>query len=63
MTQRLYEKYLVGTVFLVDHPSQHPTAGLVELGRVTGAGLGRDSQPKAVFQQRGGRDRSLEPQP
>lgn len=26
------ENYLVGTVFLVDHPSQHPRAELAELG-------------------------------
>ncbi|CAB1446455.1 unnamed protein product [Pleuronectes platessa] len=38
------EKYLVRTVFLVDHPSQHPTAELAELGG-TGVGLREDSQP------------------
>lgn len=44
--------YLVGTVFLVDHPSQHPRAESAELGEQK---WDRETipSPAAVFQGRG----------
>lgn len=47
-----FENYLVRTVFLVDHPSQHPTAELAEL-REQEWDWDKIPSPAAVFQRRG----------
>lgn len=45
------ENYLVRTVFLVDHPSQHPRVELAELGEQE-RDWDKIPSPAVVFQQR-----------
>lgn len=53
-----FEGYLVRTVFLVDHPSQHPTAELTEMGEREWD-WDKIPSPAVVFQRKGGIPPSL----